>query len=677
MQYRGLTLDPFQETAIDALHRGHNVLVSAPTGTGKTIIADWIVDEALQTGKRVVYTAPIKALSNQKFRDYCRLYGEDRVGLVTGDMVIRRDAPCLVMTTEILRNMLLQGDAIEDLLAVVIDEIHFLDDRERGTVWEEVLIYLPKEVRIVGLSATLSNLEDLGAWLEHVRQHPIEVVTEHERAVPLLFHYLSSDTGLCDPVRYERLCKKKQQTRPRGRGRGADDRRGKRTTHLDAFRRLSEHDLLPYLYFVFSRRDTELHARALFRQVVERHGSLLDADAQQRSRERLVRAAERLGPVLDDELFRMYAAGVGFHHAGLHVELKTLVEELYEDRLIQVLYCTSTFALGINMPARSVVFDGIEKFDGQQVAPLTTRGFMQKAGRAGRRGMDQVGHVIVRVDPWEYQRLKPFLEKYARAGYEPVRSAFNLSFHSIVHLIERLPPERIRELVERSFLAWNLERAASRQHGAMVESKGRRRGAHKAERLRNRTWDELQNKIAFLVDIGYLDDDHTFQAGAKVLRHLQISEVFVTELVLDGVLEDLDGSTVFGICCGLTNNLPRHAHPTFRVPQEARPLARRIDRVRNTEVVQAAAELSGGGEVLWDPDVMVLGRMWAEGTDLLTLVSQIRSDTDISGDLITGFRRAKDLLGQLVDVYADLPDRATILKQTLRRVSRDEVEVVG
>ena len=187
MIYRNLELDGFQKDAIVALQRGESVLVAAPTGTGKTLVADWIVEDAISRGMSVIYTAPIKALSNQKYRDYCALFGEEQVGLVTGDLVIRRDAPCKVMTTEILRNMLLCGENLPDLAAVIIDEIHFLDDRDRGTTWEETLIYLPESVQIVGLSATLANMGEFRAWLESVRLRTITVVEEHKRAVPLSF----------------------------------------------------------------------------------------------------------------------------------------------------------------------------------------------------------------------------------------------------------------------------------------------------------------------------------------------------------------------------------------------------------------------------------------------------------------------------------------------------------
>jgi ATP-dependent RNA helicase HelY len=691
VRYRDLALDPFQEQAIGALDEGRSVLVCAPTGTGKTIIADWIVEEALKTGQRVIYTAPIKALSNQKFRDYVRLHGEANVGLVTGDLVIRRDAPCLVMTTEILRNILLGGEDLPQLLAVVLDEIHFLDDRERGTVWEEVLIYLPSSVRIVGLSATLSNHQEFAAWLSHVRQGEVEVVEEHRRAVPLELDLYSVDTGLCEPPKYERIWRKQRgrpqpdprgrrgQDRGRGRGRGRGRRASGRTTHLDVFRTLEEREWLPYLYFVFSRRDTEILARSLARFVDGgSKRTLLSPDEQARSQVRLARAAAELGPALDDELLALYGAGIAFHHAGLHVQLKSLVEELYEERLVKVLYCTSTFALGINMPARSVVFDGLMKYDGQRVAPLTTRGFMQKAGRAGRRGMDEVGHVVVRIDLDEFEELEPVLKRYSRGAYEPVRSSFNLSFHSVLNLLERHDhdPERIRQIVDKSFLTWHANNTLPREPQVEAPKKRRARAAAAASRARTRTWDEFRAKLGYLQSIGYLGEDLSFNAGANVLRFVQISEVFVTELVLSGLLEDLSAARLFGVLCGITNELPRHAHLTARRPHEDRALARLIQRVRFGDVVVGAEDL-GSGDVSWDEDVMHLGRRWAEGVPLLDLVAEISSDTDISGDLVTGFRRAKDLVGQLRDVYAEIPDRADMLAELARSVSRDEVEVVG
>ncbi len=682
MQYRGLQLDAFQEQAIAALDAGRSVLVSAPTGTGKTVVADWVVERALAQGKQVYFTAPIKALSNQKFRDYCRLFGESRVGLVTGDLVIRRDAPCLVMTTEILRNMLLAGEPLDALQAVVLDEIHFLDDRERGTTWEEVLIHLPSRVQIVGLSATISNLEEFAAWLTHVRNGPVDVVQETRRAVPLKFHLFSLETGLQAPDTYDARFRKSggapRERRDAGRGRGRgrnDDRRARRTSHIDAFHALDDRDLLPYLYFVFSRRDTELHARALARHLQR---SLLTAEEQHALDTWLDRAAPALGTALDPQVRALYAKGIAFHHAGLHVQLKALVEELYEQRLIKVLYCTSTFALGINMPARSVVFDGVKKYDGRTVAPLSTRGFMQKAGRAGRRGMDAEGHVVIKMDFSDYEELKPVLERFRKGAYEPVRSTFNLSWNSVVMLLATHPPDRIRDILDKSFLAWHLGRQAEAHLRQAADAAGREahRLRKRAVRDENRCWDEFDRKVTFLQRVRYLDDDLGFNAGARILQHLQISEIPMVELVLAGVLEDLPLPRLFGLLCSLTNELPRHCDRNFRMRPEDRALSGVVRQIVTSPAVLAAEELTGT-TYGFDADLIHLGRAWAEGTKLPELLGMVRSETDISGDLITGFRRAKDLVGQLVDVYrAQDPDRADALRGLARTVSRDEVEVV-
>lgn len=683
MQYRGLQLDPFQEQAIGHLEAGDSVLVCAPTGTGKTIIADWIVEQALATGKRVIYTAPVKALSNQKYRDWTRLHGEANVGLVTGDLVIRRDAPCLVMTTEILRNVLLTEGCPEELLAVVIDEIHFLDDRERGTVWEEVLIYLPPEVQIVGLSATLSNLEDFGRWLESVRHRPVRVVVEEERAVPLEILYASVDTGLCTPAQYRERQRRHQGrvASERGDRRG---RRGPRTRHVHLHDMMRKAGLLPYLHFVFSRRDTERYARQLAERL---DAPLLDPEAQSRLALRLDRARAELGPVLDKDLRWLLERGVAFHHAGLHVHLKGLVEELYEARLLQVLYCTSTFALGINVPARAVCFDRIEKYDGDRVAPLTVRQFMQKAGRAGRRGMDEVGSVVVRVEVEDWHWMRPILERYARAEPEPVHSSFNLSWNSVVNLLSRHDDDAIRRLVERSFLSWHLGRRA-RAEGRRRDllDQGEALGARERKELRrlerrhardqDRVWNEFQAKVSFLTAIGYLAEDRSFNAGAKLLQNVQIAEILVTELLLAGVFEGLDAPTTFGLLCAVTGELARHAEWIPPLTLEDRRLLQAVREVFEGPVVRDAQRLAGG-ELSFGPTMLPIGRMWAQGRPLAEILRGVAHDTDLSGDLVTAIRRAKDLASQLAVAHRDLPPQRDLFAGLVRSVSRDEVEVVG
>ncbi len=727
-------LDPFQAQAIAELDDGRSVLVSAPTGTGKTVIADHMVAEALASGRQVVYTAPVKALSNQKFRDYTRKHGEASVGLVTGDLVIRRDAPCLVMTTEILRNMLLTDDLPEGLRHVILDEIHFLDDRERGTTWEEVLIYLPNSVQVLGLSATLSNLEDFAAWLGEVRGQRVAVVREETRAVPLQLHLYDRQGGLQDPAGYdkafERWRKRRKSERSgsgrrgparfqrgrhgrgghrgrdRGRGRGGDgaSREQPPTRHMDVFREIHR-DLTPYLYFVFNRRFTERFASSL----AQRRPRLLSYQEWRACQAELDDFEQEWGTeVLEPKLRQMYEQGVGFHHAGLHVQLKTLVERLYERKLIRVLYCTSTFALGVNMPARTVVFDGLSKYDGRAVSALTVREFMQMAGRAGRRGMDEVGHVVVRMDPWDYSPIRGQLGGYRSGAPERVRSSFNLSFHSVVHLLQRHPMERIRTLVQSSFLAHQqarssgdalrqcdiMERNLRAQLGSALGSDEpfpapdrlpppMRKQGRKLARLRDkaitgkeRCWLDFQRRVSFLQAIGYLGDDLSFHAGAKALLHVQMSEIFVCEMVLAGVLEDLDPPTLFGLLCAVVQNLPRGTHLMLPPERDLQQLARTVSRIRFSDPVREAERITDIA-VDFCPDLIPLGRAWATGESLSTISDSLDSGIDVTGDLVGAFRRARDLCSQLMQLWRDDTERMDELYDLLDATGRDEVEVVG
>ena len=688
--FRGLTLDQFQLDAIAALEAGNSVLVCAPTGTGKTVIADWAVDRALAAGREVIYTAPIKALSNQKFRDYGRMFGEERVGLVTGDLVIRRDAACRVMTTEILRNMLLGGEKLEQLDAVVIDEIHFLDDRERGTAWEELLIYLPERVQIVGLSATLRNAKQFAAWLGHVRNRWVEVVEETKRAVPLDFAVCDVNIGLFPPAEFAK--KMQRHVESAGGGGGGGGRRDAHgrggaaraavTTHHDVFDMLVDRDHLPYLYFCFSRKNVENFARSLGQRLRQ---SLVDKAHRVELAARLDEfASGEGGKVLEPELRALYEKGIAFHHAGLHVQLKALVEELYEARLIQVLYCTSTFALGINMPARSAVFDGLRKFDGRMLRPLTTREFMQKAGRAGRRGLDELGHVVIRTDAQEWAYNERSLQAYLRGEPEPVRSSFALSFNSIVNLLDRAGPDHIREVVEKSFLAFAMQNEARRleRDAATLSATGDRRDNKEAERMsrkaeaaEGRVWDDVQHRLQFLEYAGYIGKSSELKAGAKVLRHVQIEEIFVTELILGGVLEEVDTARLFGVLCAVNKEFGRDVRPRIKIRGDDMAIIRDVERVRRSEIVRGSEAITGN-EVCWCPEMVPYGRLWAEGRPLSELLEQLDSGADISGDLVGAFRRAKDLIGQLIDVWADDRERVAALKSLLRAVSRDEVLVV-
>ena len=726
MTYRGLELDPFQRRAIEYIENGHSVLVAAPTGTGKTLIADFLIEELLAEEGHVVYTAPIKALSNQKYREYVRQFGRDAVGLVTGDIVINPYAPLRIMTTEILRNILLQepvdihgvDDAthtwtagttqirdLDQLRAVVIDEIHFVDDPERGTVWEELLIYLPTKIRILGLSATLSNLEQFAGWLSEIRGEKVHVVREDERAVPLEFFLVNQSTGMATQAEFEKAHKqykreKKSEKREdrgghrgrgRGRGRGRDrgrrgrdDEREEKTNHVAVFESLSL-DQLPALYFIYSRKLTEQLALQLSRTAV---GDRIGSRAEQAEINKRLRAFDAEYPgVLKSQTRKALQKGIAYHHAGLHVAFKALVEELYEARLIEVLYCTSTFALGINMPARTVVFDSLTKFDGVDIVPLTVREFMQMAGRAGRRGIDVEGDVVVRMDFSEWRENAEIWRHVTRAESEPVSSSFNLSFNSVVNLLDRYPEDKIRTILERSFRAYQNRESANELRRRLDEvDKGESLSRQERKRLaawkrelveaeRPRLWEQFQRKLTFLRTHGYIGERGNLHSSAKILQRIQFTEIFVTELILAGVLEDLTSEELFGVFTGLVQTLPRTARVSRPEDERWWEIFDAVQRVFESDVVYDSQFLTGQ-EIVFVPPLMPLGAMWARGESLETILQEISNPTDLSGDIVGAFRRAKDLVGQLRAVYHEDEDRRKDLTNLIRSVSRDEVEVI-
>jgi superfamily II RNA helicase len=746
MKYRGLTLDPFQEDAINYIEDDHSVLVAAPTGTGKTLVADYLIEKILENDGEVIYTAPVKALSNQKYREYTAQFGREKVGLVTGDLVINRDAPVRIMTTEILRNMLLEGghggivddegDAealdeqerteleetaspsdshlpeIDRLQAVIVDEIHFLDDESRGTVWEELLIYLPTRIRILGLSATASNLEEMADWLSEIRETDVKVVRENQRAVPLKMYMASLETGIVPVEKYKKSYKhwKRDQRggqrgdKRGGRGRGRGGRsKSKTTRHYHVFDMMDD-DSFPALYFIFSRKLVEQLAEALARgDAGKKLGRMADTKA---INQHLRDFEENFPNVLTPRAKATLRKGIAWHHAGIHVALKALVEELYEARLINALYCTSTFALGINMPARTVVFDGLTKFNGTEIVPLTVREYMQMAGRAGRRGIDEVGHVIVRQDFGQYDEVRGLLRKLMSDQSEPVESSFNLSFHSVVNLVARFGEDEIRDMLQRSFKAFQSSTSAASLRERIAQSEqdsaqaqvdsgesvddlspeGTRKRRNERRRLstlkrelaeeeRPRLWEDFQRKLQFLRTYNYLTADNQLEPPARILRHIKMEEIFLTELILAGHLEDLTPEELFGTMCGLVVELSRTAK--VRKPSDDKwwAIFAKFNEVYESDIVVNAEDLVDSHAV-FTPEVMPLGERWANGDSLNEILEDIKNPTDMSGDLVGTFRRGKDMVGQIRDVYFSDADRRKELTRLIRKVSRDEVEVL-
>lgn len=452
MEYNGFTLDPFQEKAIKEIHKGNSVLVSAPTGAGKTLIADYAVERTLQRRKSCIYTSPLKALSNQKYRDFCALFGPENVGIMTGDVVIQIDAPLLIMTTEVLRNILHRDiGRVDQVEYVIFDEMHFLSNFERGTVWEECLILLPEDKNILGLSATVKNVDELARWLSEIKNTPVKHIVHKNRPVPLKILGYTVETGLLenakiDSYREQRIKKIESKKAfissfKKGMRRGRDpySQYFKDTSHRNLIREISP-DYLPCLYFIFSRQKCENSAYQL-------DIDLTTPNEKEEIEKFLQPVEEKYGQYEStNRLCTALRSGIGYHHAGLFPFLKELVEKLYEKKLIKVLYCTSTFALGVNMPAKSAIFNSLVKFDGKRVRPLTPLEFFQKAGRAGRRGMDEVGYVIVNRNFRDFDAWPGYRED----DIEPIVSALNLSYNSIINLLEKYSLNEIKTLLANS-----------------------------------------------------------------------------------------------------------------------------------------------------------------------------------------------------------------------------------
>ncbi|MEB3357818.1 MAG: DEAD/DEAH box helicase [Synechococcales bacterium] len=434
-------LDDFQKQAIAALNEGRSVVVCAPTGSGKTLIGEYAIYRALAHGKRVFYTTPLKALSNQKLRDFRDRFGSDKVGLLTGDTSVNRDAPVLVMTTEIFRNMLYGtpigevGTSVQDVEAVVLDECHYMNDRQRGTVWEEAIIYAPHTIQLVALSATVANSEQLTDWIDKVHG-PTDRIYSDYRPVPLQFHFCKT-SGLF-PLLNARGTGMNSRLKGKGRQRG----RPKAPSIAFVVSQLKQYDMLPAIYFIFSRRgcDQALDELGHFSLVDE-----VEAAALKRQIDDFLAhnpEAARTGQV--EALYR----GIAAHHAGILPAWKGLVEELFQQGLIKVVFATETLAAGINMPARTTVISSLSKRTDRGHRLLTASEFLQMAGRAGRRGMDELGHVVTVQTRFEGASEAAFL---ATSDADPLISQFTPSYGMVLNLLQTHSLEEARSLIERSF----------------------------------------------------------------------------------------------------------------------------------------------------------------------------------------------------------------------------------
>ena len=726
-------LDGFQITACERLEAGRSVLVAAPTGSGKTTVAEFAVYLARrERDARIFYTAPIKALSNQKFRELCDEYGEDEVGLLTGDVNIRGDAPIVVMTTEVLRNMIYaESSALDGLAFVVLDEVHYLGDRWRGAVWEEIILHLPRSVCLVSLSATVSNAEEFGDWLHAVRGDTDVILSEH-RPVPLYQHVLTSKElmplyvgrdgelaagGRINPElrmlegAQRRSSRGGYEARQRARGR-APQRRSRRISHADIARALEETKLLPAIVFVFSRNGCDQAVRqCLFEGV---------ALTTREEREEIRRIARAETSQMSEEERRVLGVrewvaglerGVAAHHAGLLPAFKSVVEKLFQRRLVKLVFATETLALGINMPARAVVIERLDKFNGEQRVPLTSGEYTQLTGRAGRRGIDVEGHAVV---VWNDNVDVESLAHLAGTRSFPVKSSFRPTANMAVNLLQRMDRATARDMLELSFAQFQADRAvvdqahelrAAQESLAGYEAAAKRaqgsdlkRWEDRARKLRRRiergrrqvasrtgtiarTFDRV---VEELLDLDYLRGKNEIEVtpwGELLRRIYGERDLLIAECLRHDLLRGLDAPAFAAMCCALTYEPRRDDDVEPRLPGPAFSAA--YDRV-----LDAWVRLDDMAEYYRLPrgDMPHAGlastmHYWASGAQIERL---LETSGIGAGDFVRWSKQTIDLLDQIAQacdaaVFAGvdedrLGDTARVAREAKRAVRRGIVE---
>ncbi len=520
---RPVKYDPFQLQAIEAIEQGKSVLVSAPTGSGKTAIAEFAIERALARNERVVYTAPVKALSNQKFRDFSLKY-PGKVGLLTGDVSLDPDMPLVIMTTEIFRNKLFEDpEKLKSTTLVIFDEVHYLDDFERGTVWEESIMFCPEHIRLIALSATAPNIQEMADWIQSILHHPIEVIIETKRSVPLEHFFQCQGTIYNNTSTLKKDGYMNHEIWPSNFGGGRRERmhqnfskkrfdrflraRPNRTEEL--IRHLKDQGRLPCIYFGFGRKRVEELAWEM------KFDFLKDSEREEITAlyHKLCEKYDLLKESSAIDMQKLVSRGIAFHHAGMLPTLKEVIEQLFTSKKIKLIFTTETFAIGINMPAKTVAFDELRKFYGTHFGNLRTRDFYQMAGRAGRRGMDTVGYVYSRVNP--HDAPFPVLIRMIFGQPEPIESQFNSCYATLLNLYNQFG-SKLLDIYPRSF------------HYFQSNRKGRIKGAAMIER-----------KISLLTEMGYMSGE-TLTPKGEFASWMYGYELILSEMLEEGYLETLN-----------------------------------------------------------------------------------------------------------------------------------------
>lgn len=685
VESQGFGLDRFQVDAIDAIDRGVNLLVSAPTGSGKTLVANYAIGRTLAAGQRAFYTTPLKALSNQKYGELCDLFGAQRVGLLTGDTSINRQADVVVMTTEVLRNMLLtESDQLRSLGLVVLDEVHYLQDPFRGGVWEEVIILTPTAVRFVALSATIGNAQFVGEWFQAVRgdtavviesTRPIKLhqhlaVVRRGQELPEIMDLLNVDRLSDDARRIDQTMKSSRRFRPGPKWHGpkssappAPYRAPRRSELLHS---LERENLLPVIVFIFSRSACDDAVRQC-----RRDGLLFTTPEQRRDIEKI--ADERLVGFSDEDLHALEFAdfidslrrGIAMHHAGMVPAFREIVERCFIQNLLSVVFATETLALGVNMPARSVALERFTKYAESGRRFLTSAEYSQMTGRAGRRGLDDEGHAIVCFAP-ENELMD--VGRIAIAHPADLRSSFRPTYNFTANLMNHFEFETAIEVVERSY--------------AQFESDRRPAGGRKS------LSDQMLARQKVLEELGYAEGWKLTPQGQLLRSLYHECDLLIAESITAGVFDDLEPAQLAGLLSSFVFEAQRQTR-SGKQPQT--PVKRKKslhDRLgperrlslgdRSSEIMVAAATLREVEERYRvahakEPDAKFAPVIaaWARGVSLGTVLdlADVEVGQTSPGDFVRQAKQVADLCEQLARLshLGSLAETAAVARDAVLR----------
>lgn len=662
-QVHTFNLDPFQEEAISALQKGISVVVSAPTGSGKTAIAEYVIEEALKGKERVFYTTPLKALSNQKFHDFQKKYGKENVGIVTGDTAINRDAQIVVMTTEIYRNMLYGtilgtvDENLKHLRYLVLDECHYMNDPDRGTVWEESIIYSPAKIQILALSATIANAKELTDWISSVHGHT-ELIESFHRPVPLRFYYFKESHlyPLLTPNKQLNPQLKEHKDSFKAHKQKFKDlqRLGKRKEVKipQLVSKLNKKGFLPGIYFVFSRRGCEQALKDCQELIVGAHGyaPLLTHDEKKMLSKLIQEKTYKNNYLFKHKHLGFLYQGMAVHHAGLLPQWKELVEFLFTKGLIKAVFATETLAAGINMPAKTTIISNLGKRGDLGHKNLSSNEFLQMSGRAGRRGMDKVGNVVVKET---HDHTPAYACKLATSNPDPLISQFTPNYSMALNLLQRHSMDEIKDLLSKSFGQYLINKHSSNP--------------------KHFYWDKFLKITKILSSLGYIKDDIPTEKGIMAASLRGENIVLIAEVLSNcnfSIQPEEFAACISALAIDETRprifSRARHSYNVDDVFIEIQKIARKLFKLQRDHKIEFSCNIN--------PLLAGIIQSWCKQE---TKWEDILRVTNLDeGDIVRAARRTMDLLKHIKNAPYLKKEISDLAKSALEMMDKEPVKEI-